>query len=259
MTVLNILSKFNAMNQNWKAEIESKGYAVIRNAFDIISSDDVCRDIERIHSDFSSLKLEYPELHRLGEWSVRSPHRASKSIRKFLHSEENRDLCRQLVGNSADLYWCTTAAKPPARGRSFPWHQDAGYGEGPKDYLIFWAAFDDVDEDNGCLWAIPESHRDGIMEHEYRKINDFDYAGVFLKNPHPREKEMISLPVKKGDIVCMSSKLVHATFQNNSARPRRALIFALLEPTPESSYLIRGEKEVIDPYLRNGQLQYQTE
>jgi len=89
------------------------------------------------------------------------------------------------------------------KGKSFPWHQDAGYGDGPKDYLIFWAAFDDADQTNGCLWVIPGSHVEGIAEHEYQKCNEHSYAGVFLKTPHPRQNEMRPLCVQRGDLICI--------------------------------------------------------
>lgn len=241
------------MDISTKRELEKNGYAVIRGAFDPAHADEICIEIARVHSDFTRLKVQFPDMHKLGEWSIRSPHRASQVIHNFIYSAINHKLCRYFIGNEADLYWCTTAAKPAEIGKAFPWHQDAGYGEGPKGYIIFWAAFDDVDEENGCLWVIPGSHTEGIREHEYRKMDESSYAGVFLKDHPPLLNEMQPIRVQRGDIVCMDSKLIHATFQNQSIRPRRALIYAFLKPTPENSYMIRGSKEVIDPYLRDGE------
>jgi phytanoyl-CoA hydroxylase len=160
------------MAESAKIEFDRKGYTVLKRSFDPAKADGLSQEIARIHTSYLELKAQFSDLYRLGEWSVRSPHIASSQIKNFLFSEDNRNACEKFTGTDADLYWCTTAAKPPERGKAFPWHQDAGYGEGPKDYVIFWAALDDVDEENGCLWAIPGSHVDGV--YPYLRIPSTD-------------------------------------------------------------------------------------
>jgi phytanoyl-CoA hydroxylase len=211
-------------------------------------------EIDRVHAGYDGFKARYPLLHKLGEWSIRNPQMASPAIRALIYSKENLTVATDFIGADTDFYWCTTAAKPKERGRGFPWHQDAGYGEGPKDYFICWAAFDDADEDNGCIWVIPGSHRDGVLPHEYRKSDERNYAGVFLREAHPREPERLAVPIKAGDVICMHSQLVHATMQNSSPRQRRALVYAFIKGDHSGVYNINGSTEVIEPFSRDGKL-----
>jgi ectoine hydroxylase-related dioxygenase (phytanoyl-CoA dioxygenase family) len=205
---------------------ENNGFTLIKSAFDPITCEDLATEIESIHSNFPLLKTKFPTLQKLGEWSIKSPNRASQKIQSFIFSQAFQELTRSLIGPNVDLYWNTTAAKPPATGRTFPWHQDCGYGVGPEDYITCWTALDPVDEKNGALRLIPNSHKQGKLPHEYRKSTVADYAGIFLTNPNVPEINAICLSMNPGDILCMSSKLIHASAPNHSNRKRRAIISA---------------------------------
>lgn len=232
--------------------LAEQGYVILSAVFSPSQLQEVGLEIRRLHRDYKVLKAQFPDLHWMGEWSLRSPHVASKTIEMFLFSSEMRKEARKWIGEDVDLYWCTTADKPVLKGKNFPWHQDAGYGKGPMDYLIFWIALSDVNESNGCLWVLPESHDKGILEHEYRKSNEQDYAGVFVKGEVPNERDKVAVPVKAGDVVVMNSKLLHATFKNASTHPRQALVVALMKPQTQTTNEFLGMEETITPFLRAG-------
>lgn len=241
------------MNVAHRDEFEEIGFFVARRAFEPSLALSVGAELERVHADFDELKAKEPLMHRLGEWSIRSPHLGSKVIRDFIYSEHYVRLCQLFLGEGADLYWSATAAKPRERGKRFPWHQDAGYG-GPEEYITLWAAFDDVDEENGCLWAIPRSHREGILPHERIKSDDVNYAGVFIQGSYARAQERVPIRLSPGDAVCMHSKLVHASFENRSDRARRGLITAFIKPGAHQIVRIIGTPEATEPFMREGQI-----
>ena len=241
------------MPSAYRDELAKTGFVVVRSAFDPRLAAELCEELARVHHQFPDLKRVHPSMHKLGEWSIRSPHLASLTLRNFVFSGSISELVQEFMGDDVDLFWVATAAKPREKGKAFPWHQDAGYG-GPKDYVTFWIAFDSVDEENGCLWAVPGSHREGIHEHELRKSDDVTYGGPFIKGSYPRAGERIPVRLSPGDLVCMDSKLVHASFQNHSQRYRRGLITAFIRSGESQLLQVVGPVEGSEPYLRRGQI-----
>jgi len=241
-----------SMEPTAQAEFQKNGYVVINRAFDRALVPSLRNELARVHESFPDLKAQHPLMHRLGEWSIRSPQAASTVIRDFVFSDHFAGPCKSLVGNDVDLYWCATAAKPKERGKGFPWHQDAGYGGGPDEYITFWAAFDEVDEENGCLWAVPGSHLTGIQEHEFRKSDETDYGGPFIKRPYEPDATKVPILLSPGDMVCMHSKLIHASFQNHSPRERRGLITAFVQSGEKQVFQTVGTPEITVPFIRSG-------
>ncbi len=238
------------MNNDLEQEFSKNGFVVIKNFFDFSINEDICQEIERIHKNFENLKTSTPHLHKLGEWSIKSPHLVSSRIKEIIFSKELRNLCLRLVGENVDLFWSATAAKPKKNGKAFPWHQDTGYDRIPKSYVTVWMAFDFVDEENGCLWAIPGSHLEKLEEHEFKKSDDLNYAGVFIKGPYLRKDDGYPIRLSPGDIVCMHSRLVHSSQKNSSIRERRGLIAAYISANSYSSEHIRGIPEATEPFFR---------
>lgn len=242
------------MEQTLKKEFSEKGFAIVRNLFDEALLLKVRSEIKRVHQEFTTLKARYPALHKLGEWSIKSPHVVSQSIKALVFSKHFQNLCLELVGEDVDLFWSATADKPPQKGKNFPWHQDTGYDEIPKEYITLWVALDPVDENNGGLWVVPGSHLGENHAHEFRKADEFNYAGVFIQGPYDGESKALPIRLSRGDVVCMHSKLIHASFQNHSLKERTALIAAFIQNFDYSIQQVRGIPEATEPFLRAGKV-----
>jgi phytanoyl-CoA hydroxylase len=158
-------------------------------------------------------------------------------IHQWILSETNVQICKELIGENVDLYWSGTAHKPPMTGKAFPWHQDSGYGGGPADFFSCWTALDDVDEDNGCFWVIPGSHKKGIAPHALKKSDSENYSGAFLIDPPIDQNLAIPVRLKAGEMICFSSKLIHETRRNLTPRKRRGLIASFVDP-----FLLKGHE-----------------
>ena len=96
-----------------------------------------------------------------------------------------------------------------------PWHQDSGYFEPYCDnalVLTSWVPLVDSNEENGCMWVIPGTHRLPIVPHKlagggkYLGIDDNDLPAG----------EWVCCPVRKGGALLMTNRTVHGSFLNKT-------------------------------------------
>ncbi|WP_090580702.1 phytanoyl-CoA dioxygenase family protein [Paenibacillus sp. OV219] len=127
---------------------------------------------------------------------------------------------REAVGIQSMFFY----KEPGAPGQAA--HQDFYYIKNdPMTMIAAWIAMEEhVDEENGCLWVIPKSHRLGLLPHGAVKNLD-------EHEPWTDETEGIDLtkqvPVimEKGDILFFHELLIHSSGRNRSTdRWRRSYV-----------------------------------
>ena len=125
--------------------------------------------------------------------------------------------------------------KAPEIGLGFPWHQDMFYFRQrfkTETTVGTWSAIDPADEDNGCLYVIPGSHKGDIYEHddlEGSQQSEFKLArGVSNKNG-------VAVEVPAGGVIWFHSYLLHKSTDNHSRRFRRSYVAHYLSAQAEWS------------------------
>ena len=114
--------------------------------------------------------------------------------------------------------------KPPKIGLGFPWHQDKWYFN--RNYkngktVGTWTAIDAADRENGCLYVIPGSHKNGVLEHEDlegSQQNEFKIAR------EARDEDGIAVEVPAGAVVWFNNEILHKSTDNHSDRFRRCSV-----------------------------------
>ena len=196
---------------------ERDGFAVLRGFLDHDECDRIVAEIERAQfsldlGDADDGALEYrPMMHLL-----------SPELQAEACHPRWRDVVVPLVGDAsgARLYWEQAVFKPPHARTELPWHQDNGYTPLlPEQYLTCWVAFDDATEENGCIWVIPGSHREGTRPHR-----NAGGTSPFRVAESVDETDAIAVPVERGDVLVFSSLTMHRSGPNSSDRHRRAWI-----------------------------------
>ena len=113
--------------------------------------------------------------------------------------------------------------KPPQfQGQA--WHQDEIYIPTRDRSLIgAWIAIDDATIENGCLWVVPSSHRNGYLypQHAHNNPDEFDFAGESFGFD---EAQKIPVEVKAGTMVFFNGYLLHRSMKNRSSIYRRVLV-----------------------------------
>jgi phytanoyl-CoA hydroxylase len=129
---------------------------------------------------------------------------------------------RQLVGpivSGLFTQFVTKLPDPNVASAEFPWHQDNGYGAktAPNNVTV-WCALDDVDEQNGCVWIIPGSHKGGLLPHRT--------SGTSWHLTVAAPSDGIPARLKAGEAVAFNGLTLHRSLANHTNQPRRAFFMS---------------------------------
>lgn len=148
-------------------------------------------------------------------------HELDPVFKKFSFSESVASLFSSLGYKRPAVIQSMYIFKQPGIGGEVVPHQDNTflYTE-PRTCTGLWLALEDATINNGCLWAIPGSHKKGLVRRMVRDEN-----GTHFDRPSPAydQKEFVPLEVKSGDLVVIHGDLIHQSFENLSPASRHAL------------------------------------
>ena len=163
-------------------------------------------------SNPSSLK----QIQRLNEY---------ESFFERMMNDKPKKLAQELLGEPVIGKNLQYFNKPPSLGKATPPHQDAYYFMiEPCQALTMWLALDPVDEGNGCVRYVCDSHMQGLRPHARTETLGFsqgisDYGNDDMDN----ERACIASP---GDLLAHHALTIHRADSNQSdSRSRRALGF----------------------------------
>ncbi len=123
--------------------------------------------------------------------------------------------------------------KPPKIGLGFPWHQDKWYFNHQYKTgttVATWTAIDDADEENGCLYVIPGSHKHGVKDHNELEGSQ---QGEFRQAEGARDEDGIPIEVPAGSVIWFNSQVLHKSTDNHSSRFRRANVAHYIDAKAE--------------------------
>lgn len=133
---------------------------------------------------------------------------------------------QNIVGPNVTAAHSMLINKPPDSTEGFsrhPMHQDLHYFPfRPADRIAAsWTAMERIDEENGCLFAVPGSHKAGkLYQHDYPEdVENKAYHGVKGFDHIPR----VNLIMEKGDTVFFHPMLLHGSGPNKTKGFRKAI------------------------------------
>ncbi|KAF0910212.1 hypothetical protein E2562_001409 [Oryza meyeriana var. granulata] len=154
-------------------------------------------------------------------------HELDPVFKKFAFSANVSSLFSSLSYKRPAVIQSMYIFKQPGIGGEVVPHQDNTflYTE-PPSCTGLWLALEDATKTNGCLWAIPGSHKNGLIRRMIRDENDthFDHP-----SPTYDQKEFVPLEVKSGDLVVIHGDLIHQSFENLSPVSRHALSLHVID------------------------------
>ncbi len=159
--------------------------------------------------------------HSLGHWRI------TPGLHDVLWNPAFVVPAYQLLGNKAVRFWHDQLfCKPAHHGGVVAWHQDYSYWTRtlPMQHLTCWTGLDDSTIENGCLYYIPKSHKWGLLD-KPELAGNMDGLADFLTDKQKQEfSKRIPIEMKKGHASFHHPLMVHGSYENKSARSRRAFV-----------------------------------
>ena len=167
-------------------------------------------------------------------WQIVNIWEATSAFGRLIYNSDVVSGITQLTGHEDLMVWHDQIQYKPAEyGGATTWHQDAPLWPiiKPMTPVSAWIPFDDADEDNGCMWMVPGSHKWGNQidflrtQGELKQREDFKNLATFSppNDADIAEVEAVPWPVKRGEVSFHHSLTWHGSPFNRSGRPRRAI------------------------------------
>ena len=150
-------------------------------------------------------------------------HQKSDVVRKYYFSGPMADIAEQIIGPNIKAATSQLTFKLRGNDMPFAWHQDNAYGElDPYNAISCLTALDDADLDNGCLWLVPGSHREGQADFELTKEDRTEQRPVVL---NVDEERAIPAPMKAGECMFFHCHMLHKSEGNKAKDRDRRILF----------------------------------
>ncbi len=144
-------------------------------------------------------------------------HLQSSTLCRLATSPKLIELVVTLLDSDVRLYWDQAVSKPAGALSDVPWHQDNGYAPViPEEYVTCTVALDETTKENGCLWILPGSHRNGVRPH--RRTDAFFHQG------YDGAERGVPAEQAEGDVLVFSSLTMHRTGGNRTPGARRSWV-----------------------------------
>ncbi len=212
-------------NLSLKESFDRDGYVHIAGFLSPTELADVLENLDRYKREVAPILADDRVLYdKIGDEKLLKQlvdmQNADGFFGKWLKSERTCSLANDLLGEEAAPQTLEYFEKAPQQGTPTPPHQDGYYFcLKPSKALTIWVAIDDCDDENGCLYYIRGSHREGIINHESSSVTGFSQG---LPSEHLSRREAVAMHVSAGDCLIHDSATVHYAGPNKSDRWRRS-------------------------------------
>jgi len=225
-----------------------KGVLIAESLFDkseIVSLMD--ESIKILRSKKGSFKGILPhqnknDLEVFSQYSaIHFPHKMSKLIKSYASDNRVASILSRVVSNNVKCMQTMLFIKAPGKlGQS--WHQDEYFiPTRDKSLTGAWIAIDDATVENGCLWVIPESHREGTIVRRIKNTNQ-NFADELVSDLGKfKEENAIPVDVKSGSVVFFNGYLQHMSLKNKTKSSyRKALVCHYMSATSMLPWNVGG-------------------
>jgi ectoine hydroxylase-related dioxygenase (phytanoyl-CoA dioxygenase family) len=206
---------YHFLDEKQAHSYDDEGYLVLRGAVDAPTLALLTGEIDRLEAESDA---EHLVSGRGGTMVyVLQVARRSPKVQTFFAAPWVRGLLADLAGPEVWLHYDHSLYKSPLSDSAMLWHQDAAYPFiEPQQRVTFWIALTDAAVEDGCLWVLPRSHKQGTFTH--RCVDDTWVC--FDDTP----AGAVPLPVRAGDVVVSSTVTPHYSGANRRDSRRKAYV-----------------------------------
>jgi ectoine hydroxylase-related dioxygenase (phytanoyl-CoA dioxygenase family) len=157
--------------------------------------------------------------HALGAWRI------TPGLHDLLWHPAFVVAAAQLLAAPVRFWHDQIFYKPAHHGGVVIWHQDYSYWTRttPMAHISCWIGLDDSTRENGCLHYVPGSHRWQLLPRK-RFANRMDTVLKSLTVAQRAQFKPVPIELKVGECSFHHPLMVHGSYANQTARPRRAVV-----------------------------------
>jgi ectoine hydroxylase-related dioxygenase (phytanoyl-CoA dioxygenase family) len=157
--------------------------------------------------------------HALGAWRIKP------ALHDLLWHPAFVVPAAQLLGGAVRFWHDQIFYKPARHGGVVIWHQDYSYWTRttPVAHISCWIGLDDSTRANGCLHYVPRSHQWPLLPRA-SFANEMDAILDSLAPEQRAEFKPVPIELKAGECSFHHPLMVHGSYANETAVPRRALV-----------------------------------
>lgn len=208
-----------------KQQFENDGFVILRGAIpadrlDALrrSADDAIALAERNPKD---LFCNYYMGHRPEQGVLYEPYFRFPAFADLVRLPAVSDALADIYAPNFYLFDNSLIYKKPGTSNEVPWHQDFIDLTTEPVKVIAWMALDDMTEANGCMYAVPGSHKHGFLP--YKKFpGQTHHTRLDLSQVDLSPDNIRPLTMKAGDVLLFNQLVLHSSKQVESTLPRRA-------------------------------------
>ncbi len=206
---------------------ERDGVVRIREFFPDETVSEIRAELQRyMHDDLSSKPDDARTLEADGK-TVRNLWRLEQHSEYFRELAKRTDitsLMAKLVNGDPELAAVETFNKPARIGSGVPYHQDNAYFcRTPADMLTLWIAIDPVTFENGAVFFVKGSHKDGLLPSVPSGVTG-NSIGLAEPPTVPLEEQFLAT-LAPGDATIHHCETIHHSAPNLTDHSRLALLF----------------------------------
>lgn len=207
---------------------KEEGYLLVRGVFNQEEVAEMREAVEKIILRAAHAKMDHnaawqgdflppDELKKLVLKGFHDVHYHDSAFMRAVIHPNMTDVLKGIIGPNVQLHHSKMLVKPPANGAAFPMHQDYPYFP-HRDHSMLAASvhLDDADNENGCLYVVPGSHKQGAIPH---------VGQHFLNHKEHPISSGTACPAKAGDVLFFNYLTIHGSNVNRSERTRRNVLF----------------------------------
>ena len=225
-----------------KSVFSSRNQHKFANDYFLVSASNISFFFEEEAFDARG-ELLRPKAHSINKIG-HAMHDLDPQFDQFSRTQELARLFEQLGCAEPQLLQSMYIFKPPEIGGEVLCHQDATYlHTEPASVVGLWFALEDATCENGCLWALPGGHKQGLKSRFRRDGEGGLTLDVTDDTPWARD-DLMPIEAAKGTLVVLDGQCPHYSAPNLSATSRHAYTLHVIDGScnyhSDSEYLRAG-------------------
>ncbi|MGA5691446.1 phytanoyl-CoA dioxygenase family protein [Cytobacillus pseudoceanisediminis] len=233
---------FKYLSDHQLALFQQQGFLVLRNVLNKEEVNTIKDEFEKEWlASITDGTVKQREKERLSSLYPNKfhVHKKSSVINKMMTSGRIIKIVEDILGEEALIVSSTAFYKTPGTGAMQPHQDEYGFGAG-KSSCAIWVGLEEINEENGGLYFIPESHTLELVNVP---------TDLIERDSLPDNFKIVDIDIAAGDAIIIHPFVIHGSKKNSSLYKFRHVLFGFYAGASVQE-IFENNEELMD---KNGQ------